>query len=440
MTLKRILIQVHSSFWFVPSLYGIIAIFVALISLQIDQYLTSNETFLQWIPALFFTDILLARTILSTISASLLTMTTITFSTILVVLTTFLSEFSPRTLQDFITDRSTQRVLGVFVGGFIYSVLLLLFLKDTMSDTFLVPTFAVLLSIICLIVFVFFIHHVSNWMQVSNLIHSITVNIMKNIELKFLDKLEVRGDAPWEDWESEDLKHLTPKKVMGKHAGYIKYIDLNGLIKQATKDDCIVKVESKESDYVDEDTPVLSIWNIRSEHALDDYIRFISIGKGKTPVNQLEFGLTKIVEIALRALSPGINDPNTAINCIENLGRILTKLGKKHLPTTYHNDKNRNLRVMVDQPTFDDYLFKSFYQIQKSGFQDAAVLYSGLQALTLIAENNEKDIKESIWTFAKHIIEGIDTKSLLTLDKNYINSQLKTLSEATAHRKDFKAL
>ena len=440
LTLKHLTIRIRSSFWYIPSLYGVFAILLALLSVQFDQSITSIPLIDQKVHSIFFTDIGLARTILSTISASLLTMTTITFSTILLVLTTFLSEFSPRTLQNFISDHSTQRVLGIFVGGFIYSILLLLFLKDTTRDIFIVPSFAVFLSIICLIVFVFFIHHVSNWMQVSNLIHRITVHVVDRIDQRFQLKSEAYKDAPWEDWESEELRHISPKVVKGNQSGYIKYLDLDSLIKQAIKDDCIVKVERKEGDYVDEDTAILSIWKVNNEKVDTDFHKFISIGREQSPIDQLDFGLTKIVEIALRALSPGVNDPNTAINCIDHLGRILTKLGKKHLPTTYHNDRNRNLRVMVEQPTFEDYLMKCFYPLRKYGFQDASILCASLKALTIIAEKNDEIIKEHIWSFSKYIIEGIDKHSLFSLDMNLINTQLKSLSKATVHHRDFSPL
>lgn len=438
MNLTRFIIRNRSSFWYIPSLYGSISVFLAFFSVRVDYYITTHNNFRTFIPNFLVTDIDLARTILSTISASLLTMTTITFSTILVVLTTFLSEFSPRTLQNFITDVKTQRVLGVFVGGFIYSILLLLFLRENSHNSYTVPSIAVLLAIICLIVFVFFINHVSSWMQVSNLIHNITMIIMEKIDRELKDSEKVHEDAPWEDWESEELTHLIPRHINLDHSGYIKHIDIYGLVKQATKDDCIVKVERKLSEYVDQDTPVFSVWKLSKDVNDSVYSKFITVGKEKAPVDDIEFGLAKIVEIALRALSPGINDPNTAINCIDNLGKILTKLGKKYLPRTYHNDKNRNLRVIIDQPTYNDYLLKCFYQIRQSGFQDTSVLVAGLKALTLIASNNSKKIKEHVWAFSVHIVEGIDQDSLLTLDKKYVNQHLERLAKATDHIKDLK--
>ncbi|MDG5790052.1 DUF2254 domain-containing protein [Evansella sp. AB-P1] len=443
MTLKGILIKIRSSFWYIPSLFGAFAVVLALVSLEVDSLITANESILRIIPVMLLTDLDLAQTILSSISASLLTMTTITFSTILVVLTTFLSEFSPRTLQNFITDNKTQSVLGVFVGGFVYSILLLLLLRENeTTNLFIVPSFAVLFAIICLVVFVFFIHYVSRWMQVSNLIHEITYHTIKKIDNEFKDMEDVHEDAPWEDWESEELFNITPRKILSDKAGYIKYIDLNGLLKQATNDDCIIQIERKISEYVDNDTVIFSLWIVGNSRDLStkNYLKYIAVGTEKTPVENIDFGITKIVEITLRALSPGINDPNTAINGIENLGKVLSKLGSKYLPKSYLNDSNRNLRVMMDRADFSDYLYKSFYQIRQSGFNDISVLSAGIKALTFIAENNSKKIKEVIWEFAEYIIEGIDEEKLLTLDRKYINRQLEKLARSVEHKHNFKGL
>ncbi|QOR66611.1 DUF2254 domain-containing protein [Cytobacillus suaedae] len=439
MGLGNLFIRIRRSFWYLPSLYGFIAAVLAIISVKLNTYLAKLELY-QIVPILF-TDIDLAQTILSSISASLLTMTTITFSTILVVLTTYLSQFSPRTLQNFITDHSTQRVLGIFVGGFIYSILLLLLLRETdTTTTFIVPAIAIFISIVCLLVFVFFIHHVTGWIQVSNLIHTITLETIDKINKDLKDVKDVQEDPPWEDWESEEIKHIPPKHISLTGSGYIQYIDIEGLVKQATKEDCIIQIEKEVNDYVDEDTPLLSLWFLSTHQVKGNYDKYFIIGSEQAAVNDIEFGLTKIVEIGLRALSPGINDPNTAINCIDNLGKILTKLGSKHLPKSYHNDDNRNLRVIYKKPDFSDYLYKCFFQIRQYGFSDISVLTAGIKALTLIAESNSKHIKELVWEFSEYIIEGIDANMLLSLDRRYINEQLKALAKATGHKIEYKAI
>jgi uncharacterized membrane protein len=113
------LLMLRSHFWFIPALYGTFSIIAAGISVYIDSH-SNYDLF----PDLLLVNLSLAQTLLSTITSSLLTMTTISFSTIMVVLTTYLSQFSPRTMQDFLTDVHTQRILGVFIGGFVYSLIL----------------------------------------------------------------------------------------------------------------------------------------------------------------------------------------------------------------------------------------------------------------------------------------------------------------------------
>ena len=441
MNFKSFLIRIRKSFWYLPSLYGFIAAILAILSTKLNVYIVNQEALFSIFPRVLFTDINLAQIILSSISASLLTMTTITFSTILVVLTTYLSEFSPRTLQNFITDHKTRSVLGIFVGGFIYSILLLLLLRETTTTTlFIVPAIAIFISITCLIVFVFFIHHVTNWIQVSNLIHTITLETIEKINKDLKDRKDVLEDAPWDDWESDEIKHITPTEYSINNAGYIQYIDIEGLVNQATKDDIIIRIEKQVNDYVDHDTPLLSFWTLSPHKIEGDYYKFFVIGSEQAAVNDIEFGLTKIVEIGLRALSTGINDPNTAINCIENLGKILTKLGNKHIPNSYHNDDERNLRVIYNKPDFSDFLYQCFFQIRQAGFSDISVLSAGIKALTLVAQSNPKHIKEIVWEFAEYIIEGIDQDSLLSLDKRYVNKLLEALANTTGHGKDFEAI
>ncbi|RSL30148.1 DUF2254 domain-containing protein [Salibacterium salarium] len=441
LSFKSVLKRIRSNFLYIPSLYGITAFIFALISIYLDTYLLNGGQFQRWIPSPLFINIDLARTILGSISAALLTMTTITFSTILVVLTTYISNFSPRTLQNFISDPNTQRVLGFFVAGIIYSILLLLLLQESDTVTqFISPSFAVFFAILCIFVFVFFIHHVSSWIQVSSLLHYITQQSMKIIENDLTDEKDVQKDSPWEDWEGEDIKHITPRRMTTDHSGYIQQIDIKGLVEQASKDDCIVRINTKISEYIESGGSYLSLWELSKPCDKDSYKHHITIGPEKSSSDTIELSLVKIVEIAVRALSPGINDPNTAINCINNLGKILAKLGNKHLPRSYHNDKDRNLRVIMDKPTFSDYLYKCFAQIRHYGFQDISVLASGIHAFILIAETNTDDIKEEVWEFTEYVIEGIDTDNLLSLDKRYINEQLQTLATACSHRESFYKL
>ncbi|MBM7603646.1 putative membrane protein [Metabacillus crassostreae] len=428
MSFKQIIIRIRNSFWYLPTVYGVLAFILAILSMLLDRYLIQNSYY-KVIPDVFLSDMDLAQTILSSLSTSLLTMTTITFSSILVVLTTYLSQFSPRTLQNFITDHHTQRVLGIFIGGFIYTVILLLLVrKNDISTLFIVPTLAIIVSIICLGMFVFFIHHVTTWIKVSNLIFNITSKTISSIHKHFVDEQEFIKISPWEDWEYEEINTIQPFQLKSKRSGYIEYIELEKIILQATRDNVIVRIEQSLGKYVDEDTTIFSIWYLKDVKLASKFLSFITISTDQEPVQDVNFGLQKLVEIALRAVSPGINDPYTAINSINHLAKILSLLGKKHLETPFHFDNYHQLRVIFEKPTFDDYLYETFYQIRHYAKEDVSVMASILKALAFICEGNSKYIKKSVWEFSFYISEGLNQEKWLSKDRDFLNKMLRKIA------------
>ena len=430
MSLKQIIIRVRNSFWYLPTVYSVIAFILAIISMVVDRYLLSHD-FSTSIPEVFLSDVNLAQTILSSLSTSLLTMTTITFSSILVVLTTYLSQFSPRTLQNFITDHHTQRVLGIFIGGFIYTIILLLLIRNHDDPAFyIVPTFAIIVSIICLGMFVFFIHHVTTWIKVSNLIFNITQKTIQSIHKHFVDEEIYKEDPPWENWEFEEIKSIEPYLLYSKRSGYIEYIEFDKLMTHAMKDNLIIKIEQDLGKYVDEYTPLFSIWRLTKKEQAEVYFSFITISTDQEPVQDVHFGLQKLVEIALRALSPSINDPYTAINSINHLAKILSLLGKKHLTTPFYYDRHHQLRLIFEKPDFDDYLYECFYQIRHYAKEDVSVMTSILKALAFIAQGNSPIIKQAIWDFSYYIVEGLKEMNWLSKDQAFLNRHLKELARA----------
>lgn len=436
LSLKQLIIRIRSSFWYLPTVYGVFAFILAVLSMFLDRYLM-NQPFHTKIPELFLSDMNLAQTILSSLATSLLTMTTITFSSILVVLTTYLSQFSPRTLQNFITDHHTQRVLGIFIGGFIYTIILLLLVrKNDNSTLFIVPTLAIFVSIICLGMFVFFIHHVTTWIKVSNLIFNITKKTITSIHKHFIDEQDFREDPPWENWEYDEIQTVKPYSLYSNRSGYIEYIELEKIISQASKDDLIIKLEQDLGKYVDEDTVLFSIWGLKDTSKSKMFLTFITISSDQEPVQDVHFGLQKLVEIALRAVSPGINDPYTAINSINHLAKILSLLGKKHLATPFHYDEHHQLRLIFEKPSFDDYLYECFYQIRYYAREDVSVMASVLKALAFIAQGNSQFIRNSVWDFSFYILEGLNEVKWLSKDRDFLNKLLKLIAkECNKHKK-----
>lgn len=430
--------NIRGSFWYLPALYSIASFILALFSVRFDSFITTNRDLIKFVPALLLSDKSLAQTLLSSISAALLTMTTITFSSILVVLTTFLSNFSPRTLQNFITNHSTQRVLGIFVGGFVYTVILLLLLRETDTKSlFLTPSFAIFVTFICLTVFIFFVHHTSKWIQVGLLISTISSGTKKIIEekLKNKEKIEQSGS---EETDLSSIEEQEPLKLSAQFPGYLNAIDKDTIIEIAVRYNGVVRIEKNHGDFVNSDSLLFSVWNANSDGMIDELYNCISIEPNRAPYQNVEFGLRKLVEIALRAISPAVNDPNTAVNCIEQIGSLLSELGKKQLPKPITFDEFGNLRLISEQWLFSDYLYFSFYQIRQYGNEDISIIRVIFKALILIAEGNDAEIKQSVWEFSSYILEGIELKKMLSLDRRYLNDLILKLANICERQHEFK--
>ncbi|MCF6411144.1 DUF2254 domain-containing protein [Pseudalkalibacillus salsuginis] len=445
MKLNDYWLKFRHSFWFLPIFYGTLALVMAIVSMYLEEAIPTRKI-ANFVPNALMTDVKIGQTILNAIAVSVLTMTTITFSSIMVVLTTYSSQFSPRTLQDFISDVVTQRVLGVFTGGFVYSLLLLLFLKD-LSDKklFLGPGIAVIWAIVCLGFFVFFIHHVATWTQVNSLIDKITTRTQETIRNSF--HLGIDQTKSKQLSVKENINELEKKEKITINAptsGYLQMIKLGPILKKATDNDHVIKVERRIGDYVLKDTPLYTYLDTRSLTKEDKnmYEECFAIGPERNTVQDVEFGIQKLVEIALRAISPGINDPHTAINCINRIGTILAELGGIMFPRPYYYDADNNLRIILDIQSYRELLYKAFYQLRHYAKEDVSVCAATISVLHGIVERNDLDrsIHKIVWDFAVYFIEGIETDALLEWDKQFINEKIMRLAKMIGREKEYKQL
>ncbi|MDZ7838851.1 MAG: DUF2254 family protein [Actinomycetota bacterium] len=181
--LRKLILRYKESIWFVPSLCILGSIVLAFITTTVGT--TFQSQLRQFLPAFAFTGVNLGRDILTVIATSLLTMTTITFSTIMVVLSIYSSQFSPRTLQNFISDRLTQIVLGVFIAGFTYALVSLLFTNEGEPETLVLSAFfAIILALISMGYFIRFIQHITSSIQVNNLMEKLSQEVLQILKRK----------------------------------------------------------------------------------------------------------------------------------------------------------------------------------------------------------------------------------------------------------------
>lgn len=419
-------LRARKEIWFVPSLYALASIILTAIVISIDTVFADSVQ--NYLPKIFFTNVDLSTTILSSIATAILTMTTISFSTIMVVLTTYSSQFSPRTLQDFMTEKTTLRVLGVFVGSFIYTVLSLLFMKDWLDEQrVLASGVGVILAVVCVGYFVFFIHHVARSIQVSKLIERLMKEGLATVKKKKLlykaekilfEKMDSTSSA------SQEKMELTPKAT-----GYIQVVDSEGLAAKAKKHDFHIEFNKRIGDFVTESSVLAIVYFTKDRPEDVDLTTFIEVGEERTPLQDGEFALQKMAEVALRAISPGINDPNTANNCIRYMSRLLIELGEVDSDAITYLDENKEKRVTIPQRTFEQILYTGFYQIRIYGERDISVVLTTLECLLLIAEGSNQEIREKIKNMWGFLVDSIKEEYFEPLDIKMVEEKKKKLSE-----------
>jgi uncharacterized membrane protein len=442
-TFRGFITQVRNSFGYLPAIYSIIAVLFALLTINLDVWLEDTGIHHNF-PEIFLSDRELSQLILSSLASSILTVTAIIFSTIMVVLTTYLSQYSPRTINNFLEDQTTRRILAIFVSSFVYFLLVLLWMKTSQPlDYITIPSIAVLVGIINLGFFVYFIHHVGKFIQVINLIQQVTNNTIQSIEKIYEEfyQTDQHTNAPWNEWEQDEIKLQTPKYFLAQSSGYLQHIHIKNIILQAKSDDIIIKMEKQIGDYIDEESILFSYWEATSQDLNETaYLDFFEIRYQRSNEEDIEFGIQKLTDIGLRAISPAINDPNTAITCIHRLGKILARLGRMHVAEPQYYDDEKNLRLIVQPKNFEEYLYKSFYQLRQYSTGDISVIGAAIDALVVIAENNEETIKTTVWNFSRLFISGTEREKLIDLDIEYLNKKMLKLATTTNHKNEYQPI
>lgn len=376
--MKKWLFRLNDSIWFTPTLLTFFSALLAIATVLIDTLYIGE--LVEELPYFMLTSVDLAQTILGTIAGALLTMTTITFSTIMVVLTTYSSQFSPRVLKNFITDKVTMRVLGIFMGGFVYSILSLLFMREASIDHNVISaTVGVLFAVICLAFFAYFIHSVATSIQVSNLVADLAADthavFEKNEKLYSRYSYVRLAEKPVHKVEETHL-------ISSDAVGYIRMIEIDALMKCASSNKVKLEILKPIGAFVTKNEPLLRVEG--TEKVLDSVADYFVIGPEPSSDQDVSYAIQKIVEIALRAISPGINDPNTAILCIRHLSGLLPQALEE--AASYVQFSSEEGSVLLPHKSNRDLLFQTFSGLAHYGREDVNVLLACLEALQVIQD------------------------------------------------------
>jgi len=383
--------RLRGSFWFLPSLMAAGAVILSFATVQLDAAMEADAYGRFEFIYLFGPEG--ARAILSAVATSMITVAGLTFSITMLTLQLASSQFGPRLLRNFMRDRGNQLVLGTFISTFVYCLLVLRTVKGVEGSSF-VPHLAVAIGVVLavagLAVLIYFIHHTASSIRIETLLASLAHETAATIDRLFPERL---GDEePEAEVEPPDFRqgHI----IRPIASGYVQSIDSAALLRLATEEDLIVNVVARPGSFVTERDPLLRVLAAKPlpEDQADALRSTLIVGIERTPYQDLAFSVRRIVEIAQRALSPGINDPTTALYCIDRLREGLVQLAERRTPSSLRHDDEGRLRIVAEPVSFEAVAVDAIGAVAHYTGSDADVLKALATALdAVIAAAEGKD-------------------------------------------------
>jgi uncharacterized membrane protein len=363
-----------------------------------------------WIPEVLFPahqDPAVALTILAGIASSIMTVVSIVFAILLMTLTLASTQFSPRILVSFVRDKATQWTLGVFLGTFSYCMAALPAVRSLPRPE--VPVLTVLvamgLALVCVGWLIFFVNHISRSISVNHIVD----RIAGETEL-VIDELMPHPRGVYE--RSEEAHHARPGRervVLSRKSGYIRFVDVAFLVDFAKSLGVQITLDRRVGQFVPAGAPLVRVVDAGrvTPDAETRLLTAIDIGPTRTMQQDVEFGVIQIVDIALRAISPAVNDPTTAINCIDQLCRIAIVWMSRAPPPAFLHAPPHVLRLAIPWMSFEGLLDMAFEQIRHYAKSDIAVSLRLLRAFDeMIVAGTSARERHSIVERARRVAEG----------------------------------
>ena len=355
-----------------------------------------------------------ARGLLSAVASSMITVAGVVFSITIVALSLTSSQYTSRVLRNFMRDRVNQTVLGVFVGIFAYCLVVLRTIRGGDEGAF-VPSLAVLAGLMLAFVgigfLIYFIHHIALSIQAASIIAAVSAETIEAVEHLFPERLGQRIESV------ADVEHTAKEThewsiVHSQSTGYIESVDADALLNLASELNSIVRMERGISEFTIKGTPLVSIADVPSiePKVIEAINALYVVSRQRTVQQDAAFGIRQIVDVALKALSPGINDTTTAVMCSEYLTAILVPLASREIPSA-HRYKDDNLRVIARVSSFESLVAEAFDQIRQNAEGNVAVLKRQAELLEILCDATDSLERQSHLRRQAELIEMVAEKN-----------------------------
>jgi len=381
------------SFWFVSTVMALGAVLLAWAMYGVDTLIPNA--------ALQDSRFVLAgtpgelRSALLSIAGTVLATAGVVFTLLTLPLSTVAAQYGSRLLRVFLGDRITQFVLGMFVATFVYCIAGALSIPTANVEVEapqLTATVGVYLMLATFATLILLVQHISTMLQAPNIAAAAGTDLIEAVSTEITGEVTSRDDQRQTGQSAPDtLSETEGYPIQARKSGYIQYIDPEIMLTLARERNLIIRLLHKPGHYVWPGAVVALAWPAeRVDEQLAKQIgRAFQIGNGRTPTQDVEYAVKQLTEMSVRAMSPAINDPFTAMTCLDHIGDGLLKFVQQGARGSHYSDRDGQLRFILEPVTFDDLLSAAFNMLRHASCDNASVLLHMLEVIELIGQETK---------------------------------------------------
>lgn len=371
--------KLESKIAFYPTIISLAGFLFAFFMYYMEN-LNISKYFVKHVPWLVINNVDTARIILTTFIAGLISIMVFSFSMVMILLSQASSNFSPRVLPGLISNRRHQIILGIYSSCLLYCIFTLISIEPT-GNKYQLPGFSVLLAIVfmtfCLAAFIYFIHSISQEIQINNIMSAIFDKAKHR--LKHLIDSEKAQSCNFPDTKNWQI-------INSKTSGYIEDINLKAIFDEIKSDEIKVDITAYKGQYVFEESPLLKVENTLKDDVLDDVLSAFTFSKNEFIENNYVLAFKQLTEIAVKAMSPGINDPGTAINAIDYITELLLLRMQKKDDDYFQNDSGEAI-MKLRNIDFETLLYQVMASLRTYCKKDVIIVQKLIQMLGFLLQN-----------------------------------------------------
>ncbi len=415
--IRKFASDLSDAFWVIPALMVLGGVLGAILLVHYDR----SADFPDWVLHGWLYDggATGARTLLGAIASSTIAVAGTVFSITIAALSLAAGQMGPRLLRNFTRDRGNQFTLGAFLGTFGYALMVLRSVRTPGEGEFvphLALSIAILLAFVCVGTLVWFVGHMAGRINVDTVVDLVSADVNQMID-RLTTEDELPSPPPGDFWREA-------KPISDERYGYLQQLDEDGLADWAAEHKTAVRLLVRPGHYVFPGAPIALV-NPPSDGAKDAILNATALGPERMSPADVEFAVRHLVEVAVRALSPGVNDPQTAISVLDRLGSVLCHMVPLRLPTGVYLRDDKPVLV-IPAVDYDGLTDSMFHLIRQNAVGKTSVLIRILEVLTAVVScEHDADRVKALSRHADLVLADAERGELNPSDLDDVRSRYK---------------